>query len=914
VRVYVIAHTVLAFGTMFALLRSWHTSGTGAALGGLGYAFGAPILFQYCNVIFLVGAAWVPLGLMGADAWVRRGRRSGLLSLSVSLAMQTLGGDLQTAYVTGLCAVGYALGLGWASRPRKRWSAFTIVALGTVAVVVWIVASLIIAYQIPIWLKGVVGGDSSAVSTAKAGRPWPSWMPPELFPGRDGLTWLLSPQLWHTVTLTIWGIVGIGLVLRCIKRRSLGPTGVKVVGLGGAAVLAAALMAAQLLPVLEYGRRTVRAAPEGTHEVFPFSLEPYRVLELAWPRFFGTSFGANRSWLVAVAWGGMPKVWVPSLYLGGLTVLLALGAATLRGTDPKRVWLTWILLLSLFASFGAFGSPIWLARNFRGVDKVIGKHDGKSVGETRMDGCARDGDGSFYWLLAWGLPDFWSFRYPSKMFTFSCVALAALAGLGWDLAKRERRRFVLRLACAIGIAGVVALLVSFPVAESVVKRWLASPIVKSGSPWGPFDAWGAMRDTRLGLVHGTLAISLAAVAIILERRRPALGATVAIAVLTVDLLVANARFIETVDATIFQGQPEILERIEAAERANPSDGPYRVHRMPLWNPVAWSEMPSGDRVEDFARWERKTIQPKYGITFGCQYTLTEGTAELFDYWFYFAPFYGNHDARLSKALGLPQGEKAVYFPRRGYNLWNTRYFVLPFVFRNDENRGIAAFYPDSEFIYPGRHAFDGPDGKKLKEDWARNEDWQILRNKQAFPRAWVVHDAIFVPPITDMSRQSRSRWMEDILYQADAYWNSPERRVYDPREVAWVEVDDATKTELLQHYITRATAHPNETPKVTRHEPKLVEIEVNMQRPGLVVLADVYYPGWRLTIDGKPAEILRVNRVMRGAAVPSGKHRLVYRFEPQSFRIGVILSAFGLVAFLGTVIWALMQPHREAAA
>ncbi|MFO0909912.1 MAG: YfhO family protein [Isosphaeraceae bacterium] len=53
-------------------------------------------------------------------------------------------------------------------------------------------------------------------------------------------------------------------------------------------------------------------------------------------------------------------------------------------------------------------------------------------------------------------------------------------------------------------------------------------------------------------------------------------------------------------------------------------------------------------------------------------------------------------------------------------------------------------------------------------------------------------------------------------------------------------------------------------------------------------------PGWELTIDGQPAPIYRTNRMMRGAAVPSGRHRLVYTFNPRSFRLGRQVSGFGL--------------------
>ena len=83
-------------------------------------------------------------------------------------------------------------------------------------------------------------------------------------------------------------------------------------------------------------------------------------------------------------------------------------------------------------------------------------------------------------------------------------------------------------------------------------------------------------------------------------------------------------------------------------------------------------------------------------------------------------------------------------------------------------------------------------------------------------------------------------------------------------------------------------------------DPQHVEIDVNLEKPGVVVLADVYYPGWELTIDDKPATIYQVNRLMRGAAVPKGKSRLVYTYNPRAFRVGRIVSmaGFGILALL----------------
>jgi len=88
---------------------------------------------------------------------------------------------------------------------------------------------------------------------------------------------------------------------------------------------------------------------------------------------------------------------------------------------------------------------------------------------------------------------------------------------------------------------------------------------------------------------------------------------------------------------------------------------------------------------------------------------------------------------------------------------------------------------------------------------------------------------------------------------------------------------------------------------VVRYGPSCVEIEAELRRPGLVVLCDQFYPGWRLEVD-TPGErtrevpILRVSRAMRGAWLGAGRHRLVYRYRPASFLWGAWLSGIGWIA------------------
>jgi uncharacterized membrane protein YfhO len=83
---------------------------------------------------------------------------------------------------------------------------------------------------------------------------------------------------------------------------------------------------------------------------------------------------------------------------------------------------------------------------------------------------------------------------------------------------------------------------------------------------------------------------------------------------------------------------------------------------------------------------------------------------------------------------------------------------------------------------------------------------------------------------------------------------------------------------------------------VVHHGADRVELKASLERRGIVVLSDVYYSGWRLTIDGRPAPLYRANRMMRGAAVEAGDHSLVFAYRPQSFRAGLIVSCGGLAA------------------
>jgi hypothetical protein len=415
--------------------------------------------------------------------------------------------------------------------------------------------------------------------------------------------------------------------------------------------------------------------------------------------------------------------------------------------------------------------------------------------------------------------------------------------------------------------------------------------------FGPFSAKGALHVIVQALIHAVITLTIGLVVCGLLRRRSAWAGAIALIAMTADLGVANSRLVFTVPQAAFEEKPEVAKIIEKAERDKPTPGPFRVHRMPIWSPGGWQHTESPNRVEDFVTWERDTLQPKYGINYGIEYTHTLGVAELYDYDWYFGGFPRTvRDKSLADRLNVTLGASVVYFPRRAYDMWNTRYFVLPYHPSGwrDESRGYASFIFQSEPIEPNPEKFQGKAGAGPLKDWIEFHDFQVQRNLQECPRAWVVHEVRTTEPITNLTREGREKAMQEIVYEDDPIWHDPERHAFDPRRVAWVNSD---KIAEIGPFLSNRPVRASEAVKVEYPSPQRAVLDVTLETSGLVILADVYYPGWELTIDDKPATIHRVNHIMRGAAVTAGRHRLIYSYEsPRSFRIGRIVSIVGLVA------------------
>lgn len=72
------------------------------------------------------------------------------------------------------------------------------------------------------------------------------------------------------------------------------------------------------------------------------------------------------------------------------------------------------------------------------------------------------------------------------------------------------------------------------------------------------------------------------------------------------------------------------------------------------------------------------------------------------------------------------------------------------------------------------------------------------------------------------------------------------------------------------------------TVTLTSYKPNHLTYDVKSSTGGIVVFSEVYYPGWTATIDGNPAEVGRVDYVLRGIQIPAGSHKVEMMFYPKS--------------------------------
>jgi hypothetical protein len=181
----------------------------------------------------------------------------------------------------------------------------------------------------------------------------------------------------------------------------------------------------------------------------------------------------------------------------------------------------------------------------------------------------------------------------------------------------------------------------------------------------------------------------------------------------------------------------------------------------------------------------------------------------------------------------------------------------------------------------------------------QSPDYWVVRNEFALPRAYI--------PKTVKIETNTPELLEKL--------SSP---TFAPRNEAYLDSSLNLNVNLTPN-LNLPSPLPSGGPLLTNclgtatlisETSTRVTLSIRMETPGLVVLADAWDKGWRTYLNGKPVPILRANHALRGVVVPEGNGTLEFRYEPASFRLGLVLAGLAVAIMAAWVAGSAIRNRR----
>ena len=167
--------------------------------------------------------------------------------------------------------------------------------------------------------------------------------------------------------------------------------------------------------------------------------------------------------------------------------------------------------------------------------------------------------------------------------------------------------------------------------------------------------------------------------------------------------------------------------------------------------------------------------------------------------------------------------------------------------------------------------------------------YQLAENPDVLPRAWVVDRA-------------------QVLSDEEAILERLQDPSFDPATT--VILEQPPRVDLIQG------EDPPGGCSVRRISDQELEIRTQTRRPAYLVLSEVFYPGWKATIDGTRVELERADYLITALPLPAGSHTVTYRYDPVSFRIGAtgtLVSCLCALVILSGRLRRLRRVERQPA-
>ncbi|GAC1484781.1 MAG: YfhO family protein [Flavisolibacter sp.] len=150
-------------------------------------------------------------------------------------------------------------------------------------------------------------------------------------------------------------------------------------------------------------------------------------------------------------------------------------------------------------------------------------------------------------------------------------------------------------------------------------------------------------------------------------------------------------------------------------------------------------------------------------------------------------------------------------------------------------------------------------------------------------------------------------FVKAIHYVKDANAEMAALDHFNPRDTAIV-------LESYRRDITTLEPDNNATIRLVKNDNDLIQYVYTSSGRQFAVFSEIYYnAGWKAFVDQKEASIIKVNYVLRGLAVPAGRHQIEFKFLPPAYLMGSKLTSIFsiiLILFLASAIFLSYRSHR----
>ena len=156
----------------------------------------------------------------------------------------------------------------------------------------------------------------------------------------------------------------------------------------------------------------------------------------------------------------------------------------------------------------------------------------------------------------------------------------------------------------------------------------------------------------------------------------------------------------------------------------------------------------------------------------------------------------------------------------------------------------------------------------------KDDAYELFENKKAYPRAFLA---------------SNYKIVSDTL---------------ETLETMFADTMNRNETIILD---ATPSIEPREGPSETNiisYMPEEIVVKTKSDIAKLLFLSDTFDTGWKATVDGKSTLIYRADYTFRAVSVPSGEHTIIFRYHPESFRWGIIVSFVSFIVIaLGSIVF-----------